>query len=258
MREENFVAGFRELSELFEQAKSESDPRGAVLRSAAIYFDFLIANRHRYALMFGMNSSVAPPSERARKAARESLEQWASVVSLLSGLKEAGPEEVRLARQIWASTHGCIAIGEHSPIGPVEEVRHMALESVAYLVDGFSIARSSEAKIRTRSCRYALGYFDYWNRRSGCRSKHQLCKHGSARCAGGHNAPKPNRPAIGQSIIICLGQKVKLTVPFALIQLMSAPVAPCKEPPIRHPAPRSTEPPASKTTAVPLFMAERT
>ncbi|MEL7540862.1 MAG: TetR/AcrR family transcriptional regulator [Pseudomonadota bacterium] len=132
-----FVAGFAELGERVEQAKSESNPRDAVLRSAAIYFDFFLANRHRYALMFGMNSSAAPPSERARDAAKASFEQWASVVSLLSGATKVGPEEVRLARQIWASTHGCIAIGEHSPIGTIDDVRQLALDSVAYLVDGY-------------------------------------------------------------------------------------------------------------------------
>ena len=98
---------------------------------------FFLANRHRYALMFGMNSSVAPPSERARDAAKASFKHWALVISLLSGAMEVGPEEVRLARQIWASTHGCIAIGEHSPIGTIDDVRQLALDSVAYLVDGY-------------------------------------------------------------------------------------------------------------------------
>lgn len=135
--EELFVVGFAELGELVQQAKSESDPRDAVLSSAAIYFDFFAANRHRYALMFGMNSSVAPPSERARKAAKASFNQWASVVALLSATDMAGPNEVRLARQIWASTHGCIAIGEYSPIGSMDEICQMALQSVGYLIDGY-------------------------------------------------------------------------------------------------------------------------
>lgn len=84
-----------------------------------------------------MSAAAAPLSERACKAARSSFEQWALVVVLLSAKQQAGAEEMRLARQIWASAHGCIATNQHSPIGSIGEMRATVLESVRYLIDGY-------------------------------------------------------------------------------------------------------------------------
>lgn len=136
--EELYIAGFRDLAKAVARAQTHEDPETVVVESTRNYLEFYQRNENRYALMFGMGASGYSPSEAAKRAARESFEVAIGLVQpLAEGLNTASEAE-RLALQIWASTHGFIAIKPHAS-GIDEGVwRELVIESTRQLIRGQS------------------------------------------------------------------------------------------------------------------------
>ncbi|WP_299193273.1 TetR/AcrR family transcriptional regulator [uncultured Erythrobacter sp.] len=137
--EELYIAGFRDLATAVARARTDEDPEAVVVESTRNYLEFYQHNENRYALMFGMGASDYTPGETAKRAARESFEVAISLVQPLTEYLNTTSEAERLALQIWASTHGFIAIKPHAS-GIDEGVwQELVIESTRQLIRGQAI-----------------------------------------------------------------------------------------------------------------------
>lgn len=136
-----YIAGFRDLADAVSKARAKQDPEAIVVESTRIYVDFYKRNTNRYALMFGMGGTDYTPGPEARRAARES---FAVAVGLVEPVTQedtradhdAQSDARALAYQAWASTHGFIAIRQHTETLGECEWEALVLESVRQLIRG--------------------------------------------------------------------------------------------------------------------------
>ena len=138
--EELYIAGFRDLAKAVAGGLVHEDPETVVVQSTRIYLDFYQRNKNRYAMMFGMGASDYTPGEEAKRAARESFEVAIGLVQPVAGNQDQETGAERLALQIWASTHGFIAIKPHASGISENEWEHLVIESAKQLIRGQSIA----------------------------------------------------------------------------------------------------------------------
>jgi len=134
--EELYIAGFRDLASAVSRARTGEDPEAVVVESTRNYLEFYQHNENRYALMFGMNASDYTPGEAARRAARESFEVAIGLVQPLTEDLNTTSEAERLALQIWASTHGFIAIKPHASGIDEGAWQELVIESTRQLIRG--------------------------------------------------------------------------------------------------------------------------
>ena len=134
-----YIAGFEELGRQVSETGPNADREAAIVKAARIYLDFYRLNKHRYALMFGMGAADYEPGDSARRAARKSFAQLATVVGGLSEGAIPGREDWELALKIWASTHGFIAIKPHMTGISESDWEALVLESVRQLITAQSV-----------------------------------------------------------------------------------------------------------------------
>ena len=134
--EELYIAGFRDLATAVARARTDADPESVVVESTRHYLEFYQHNENRYALMFGMDASDYTPGEAAKRAARESFEVAIGLVQPLTEDLNTTSEAERLALQIWASTHGFIAIKPHASGIDEAAWQELVIESARQLIRG--------------------------------------------------------------------------------------------------------------------------
>lgn len=134
--EELYIAGFRDLATAVGKARAHKDPESVVVESTRNYLEFYQHNENRYALMFGMGASDYTPGEAARRVARESFEVAIGLVQPLTEDLNTSSEAERLALQIWASTHGFIAIKPHASGIDEGAWQELVIESTRQLIRG--------------------------------------------------------------------------------------------------------------------------
>lgn len=137
--EQLYVAGFRDLAEAVAKARSEEYPEAVIVESTRNYLEFYRCNKNRYALMFGMGATDYTPGEEAKRAARESFEVAIGLVQPLAEDLNTEMGAERLALQIWASTHGFIAIKPHASSIQENNWEQLVIDSARQLIRGQAI-----------------------------------------------------------------------------------------------------------------------
>ncbi|MDJ0642142.1 MAG: TetR/AcrR family transcriptional regulator [Erythrobacter sp.] len=134
--EQLYIAGFRDLAAAVSRGQSEQDPEAVIIESTKTYLDFYKHNTNRYALMFGMGATDYSPGEEAKRAARESFAVAIGIVQPLTADSPPKEDARRLALQIWASTHGFIAIKPHASGLSEAEWEALVIDSARQLIRG--------------------------------------------------------------------------------------------------------------------------
>jgi len=143
--------GFDRLAQHLGAVNETDDPVADLIHLGAAYFANAMENPHLYRAMF----MGAPPPDPAARVGRETVD---SLVGCMARCVEAGrlakADPHDLASQMWAFTHGVVALQLAGMMSP-EEARTTVLAGGANLLAAFGLTPATGARQAATSARRA-------------------------------------------------------------------------------------------------------